>query len=123
MKSMKKRLLPCVAFFGIVATSGTAVAACNALINGRPMTYEECALAIQVYGSVVPGRYGVDADGNWWNLDNPMHRGNTYRDAQRNQQNNGGSFGGGSLVERNLNRWTVAFALLFVANVILLIKV
>ena len=34
-----------------------------------------------------------------------------------------GPFGGGSLVERNLNRWTVAFALVFVANVILLLKV
>ena len=35
----------------------------------------------------------------------------------------GGPFGGGSLVERNLNRWTVAFALLFVANVIALLKI
>ena len=35
----------------------------------------------------------------------------------------GGPFGGGSLVERNLNRWTVAFALLFVGNVILLLKI
>jgi preprotein translocase subunit SecG len=34
-----------------------------------------------------------------------------------------GPFGGGSLVERNLNRWTVAFALIFVANVIVLLKV
>ncbi len=34
-----------------------------------------------------------------------------------------GPFGGGSLVERNLNRWTVAFALIFVANVIALLKV
>ena len=34
-----------------------------------------------------------------------------------------GPFGGGSLVERNLNRWTVFFALLFVANVILLLKI
>ncbi len=34
-----------------------------------------------------------------------------------------GPLGGGSLVERNLNRWTVAFALMFVANVILLLKV
>ena len=33
-----------------------------------------------------------------------------------------GSLGGGSLVERNLNRWTIAFSLLFVANVILLLK-
>lgn len=34
-----------------------------------------------------------------------------------------GPFGGGSLVERNLDRWTIAFALLFVANVLLLLKV
>ena len=35
----------------------------------------------------------------------------------------GGPFGGGSLVERNLNRWTVAFSLLFVVNVIVLLKI
>jgi preprotein translocase subunit SecG len=34
-----------------------------------------------------------------------------------------GPFGGGSLVERNLNRWTVAFALLFVANILVLLKI
>jgi preprotein translocase subunit SecG len=34
----------------------------------------------------------------------------------------GGPFGGGSLVERNLNRWTIAFALVFVANIIVLLK-
>jgi preprotein translocase subunit SecG len=33
-----------------------------------------------------------------------------------------GPFGGGSLVERNLNRWTVGFAIAFVANTILLLK-
>jgi preprotein translocase subunit SecG len=35
----------------------------------------------------------------------------------------GGPFGGGSLVERNLNRWTVAFALAYVANIIVLLKI
>jgi preprotein translocase subunit SecG len=34
-----------------------------------------------------------------------------------------GPLGGGSLVERNLNRWTILFALLFVGNVIALLKV
>jgi len=34
----------------------------------------------------------------------------------------GGPFGGGSLVERNLNRWTVGFAIAFVANTIILLK-
>jgi preprotein translocase subunit SecG len=33
-----------------------------------------------------------------------------------------GPLGGGSMVERNLNRWTVVFALLFVGNTILLLK-
>jgi preprotein translocase subunit SecG len=34
-----------------------------------------------------------------------------------------GPLGGGSLVERNLNRWTVGFAIAFVINTILLIKI
>jgi preprotein translocase subunit SecG len=34
-----------------------------------------------------------------------------------------GPFGGGSLVERNLNRWTIVFAVLFVINTIVLIKI
>jgi len=34
-----------------------------------------------------------------------------------------GPFGGGSLVERNLNRWTVFFAILFALNVIVLLKI
>jgi preprotein translocase subunit SecG len=34
-----------------------------------------------------------------------------------------GPFGGGSLVERNLNRWTIFFAILFAANVIVLLKI
>ena len=34
-----------------------------------------------------------------------------------------GPLGGGSLVERNLNRWTVVFAIAFVINTIILIKI
>src|SRR3954465_13171434 len=34
-----------------------------------------------------------------------------------------GPLGGGSLVERNLNRWTVAFAVLFAINTVALLKV
>ena len=34
-----------------------------------------------------------------------------------------GPFGGGSLVERNLDRWTIAFALVFVVNIIVLLKI
>ena len=33
-----------------------------------------------------------------------------------------GPLGGGSLVERNLNRWTVGFAIAFGLNTILLLK-
>jgi preprotein translocase subunit SecG len=33
-----------------------------------------------------------------------------------------GSLGGGSLVERNLNRWTVGFAIAFTINIVLLLK-
>ena len=34
-----------------------------------------------------------------------------------------GPFGGGSLVERNLNRWTVFFGIVWVINTIVLIKI
>ena len=34
-----------------------------------------------------------------------------------------GPFGGGSLVERNLDRWTIFFCVLFVTNVIVLLKI
>jgi preprotein translocase subunit SecG len=34
-----------------------------------------------------------------------------------------GPFGGGSLVERNLDRWTIFFSILFVVNVVVLLKV
>lgn len=34
-----------------------------------------------------------------------------------------GPLGGGSLVERNLNRWTILFAVLFAINTIVLLKV
>ncbi len=34
-----------------------------------------------------------------------------------------GPFGGGSLVERNLNRWTIGFAFAFALNTIVLIRV
>ncbi|HEV7936869.1 MAG TPA: preprotein translocase subunit SecG [Solirubrobacteraceae bacterium] len=33
-----------------------------------------------------------------------------------------GPLGGGSMVERNLNRWTVAFAIMFVLNTVILLK-
>jgi preprotein translocase subunit SecG len=33
-----------------------------------------------------------------------------------------GPLGGGSMVERNLNRWTIFFAVLFIVNAIILLK-
>lgn len=33
-----------------------------------------------------------------------------------------GPLGGGSLVERNLNRWTIFFSVLFVVNAVILLK-
>ncbi len=33
-----------------------------------------------------------------------------------------GPLGGGSLVERNLNRWTVVFAILFAVNTVVLLR-
>lgn len=76
----------------------SAMAACNATLNGRPMTEQECALSMRVYGQVIPGDYLMDGYGNWVNANNPMHRGNTYRDANRNA---GGSWGGRSYVSPN----------------------
>jgi preprotein translocase subunit SecG len=35
----------------------------------------------------------------------------------------GSAFGGGSLVERNLDRWTIFFAILFALNTIVLLKI
>jgi preprotein translocase subunit SecG len=34
-----------------------------------------------------------------------------------------GKLGGGSLVERNLNRWTILFSVLWVANTIVLLRI
>ena len=34
-----------------------------------------------------------------------------------------GPFGGGSLVERNLDRWTIFFSVLFIVNVVILLKI
>ena len=35
----------------------------------------------------------------------------------------GSSFGGGSLVERNLDRWTIFFAVMFAVNTLVLLKI
>jgi hypothetical protein len=91
MRYMKMLALKGIVALGVFAAAASpAHAACGATINGYPMTPQQCALAIQIYGTVIPGRYGADANGNWWNLDNPRHRGNTYLDAQRARNSAGG---------------------------------
>ncbi len=96
-------LLKRVTFSGVALVvmscwpSGKALAACNATVNGRPMSQQECAMLISIYGQVIPGNYWADNNGNWVNINNPRHQGNIYRDAQRQNQN-GGSWGGGSYV-------------------------
>jgi hypothetical protein len=82
-------------------SSETTLAACNASVNGRPMSPQECAIAIQVYGQVLPGDYLVDNNGNWININNPAHHGNTYLDAQSITSGDsyvGSSWGGGTVV-------------------------
>ena len=78
---------------GLAFTASAASAACNATVNGQPMSIELCQAAWQIYGGVLPGRYFVDGAGNWVNIDNPAHRGNFYRDARGG---GGGGGGGGS---------------------------
>ncbi|MEW8026641.1 MAG: hypothetical protein AB2792_14670 [Candidatus Thiodiazotropha sp.] len=96
MNSMKRAVFSTTVLAVIsFISSEAAQAACNATVNGRPMSQQECALTIQVYGQVIPGDYLTDGYGNWVNANNPMHRGNTYRDAQNYR---GGSWGGQSYV-------------------------
>ena len=87
-----------LALAGLVSvTASEAEAACNATVNGAPMSIELCAAVYQIYGGVVPGHYQVDRAGNWVNLANPSHNGNFYRDAERPRGGSGGSGGSGGL--------------------------
>jgi hypothetical protein len=63
-----------------------AFAACNATVNGRPMSHELCALATRVYGGVVPGHYWVDDQGNWGRMGSSYAEGNLLRDKGRGGQ-------------------------------------
>ena len=64
-----------------------ANAACNAVVNGHPMSPELCREATMVYGYVNPGRYWFDDAGSWIKLDAPNagSRGNLYQDARRSR--------------------------------------
>jgi hypothetical protein len=82
-------------FAGLSLTFASgADAACDATVNGEPMSMELCELVWQIYGGVVPGHYQVDEAGNWVNLSNPAHAGNLYRDAQMGGGGGGGGSGG-----------------------------
>jgi hypothetical protein len=61
---------------------GESYAACNATVNGWPMSPQDCALAIQIYGYVEPGHYWLDQQGNWGRIGVPYAQGNLYMDAQ-----------------------------------------
>ena len=80
-----------------VTFASGAHAACNAIVNGQPMSMELCQVASMVYGGVMPGRYHMDQAGNWVNIDNPAHAGNIYRDAQMGRGGGGGGGGSGGL--------------------------
>jgi hypothetical protein len=93
MMEMRSRLIPTVMLLGLTIGYGVeAEAACNATVNGRPMSPQDCMMARQIYGSVAPGHYVADQRGNWSNLSNGTS-GNIYRDAQRG--GGSGSYGGG----------------------------
>ena len=80
---------------GLAAVFATeAQARCNATVNGRPMTWQECEIAREIYGGYPRGHYLRDAQGNWINLYNWSEQGSVYRDAQRGPRS-GGSGGGG----------------------------
>jgi hypothetical protein len=79
---------------GLSFTASGANAACNATVNGGPMSMELCEAASQIYGGVLPGHYYVDDAGNWANINNPAHAGNFYRDAQGPRGGGGGGSGG-----------------------------
>ena len=79
----------------LAAAPGTAAAGCGVVINEQPITAADCAVLHQIYGSVVPGRYVLYADGTWVNRANPAHHGNLYADARRAFAGIGGGGGGG----------------------------
>jgi hypothetical protein len=98
MKKMKRTFLSLTSLATmILISSGPASAACNATINGRPMTLQECFVATQIYGYVIPGNYWADDYGNWGNVNNPLHNGNAFARGQS------GGGGGGHAWGRNTN--------------------
>ena len=62
---------------------GESYAACNSTVNGYPMSSQLCSQATEIYGSVEPGNYWLDNQGNWGRVGTPYPQGNLYWDAQR----------------------------------------
>jgi hypothetical protein len=99
---MDRRFYSAILLSGLALTTASDVhAACNATVNGQPMSMELCMTALQIYGGVEPGHYQLDQAGNWVNLSNPSLRGNLYRDAQGS---GGGSGGTGNSSDGGLTR-------------------
>ena len=76
-----KLMLVGLLFISIMSL-GVANAACNAMVNDRPMSAELCRTATRIYGHVSPGHYLLDGAGNWVKLDYPDagSTGNIYQD-------------------------------------------
>lgn len=66
-----------------------AHAACNATVNGYPMTAEQCRVATQKYGYVEPGHYWMDGYGNWGRVNDSTVRGNVYSGPYRSKGGGG----------------------------------
>src|SRR5512132_294708 len=94
MEMNRKVLLAMIASLGMTsAYSQASHAACNATVNGRPMSSQICALATEIYGYVGPGHYWLDQQGNWGRLGVPYPQGNLYVDAQRGKGGSGSNSG------------------------------
>jgi len=90
MMNMDKAIFLATVVLGIVGAGvEKSYAACNAVVNGRPMSQQECASATAIYGYVEPGYYWLDGQGNWGRAGVAHAQGNLYRDAQRRSAQGG----------------------------------
>ncbi len=83
-ESIKMKLMLLGLLFISIMCRGVANAACNAIVNNRPMSAELCRMATRIYGHVSPGHYLLDGARKWVKLDYPDagSTGNIYRDAR-----------------------------------------
>lgn len=87
-----KSLSVILSFASILAYGEYSNAACNAMVNNRPMSAEFCRHATAIYGYVEPGHYLLDRAGNWIKLDPPYSSGNIYRDAEGSSESGSWSY-------------------------------